>query len=139
MDIVINYDSEKRVYKIYEGTTETLLISQDLGEGMFNLNQFLVQEGYIPSGSDILKEQNLTYHFDSTTLNALIQNNLSLLARIRQGPSEFKISSEKFGSSAGAANGYKKKSDFSRGSKNFGKSTFSGKSNFSDSNKKWMK
>lgn len=142
MDIVINFDSERQIYKIYEGSTETLLVSQDLAEGMFNMNTFLKMEGHIPEGSDIFRVGDVSYHLDSTTMNAILKSNINLVNRLRSGPSEFKISSEKFGgssSSAGPGNGYKRKGDFSHQSKNFGKGSFSGKSKFNDSNKKWTK
>ena len=41
MDIVINYDSQTKEYKIYEPTTNSMIISMNLTEGLVNLNLFL--------------------------------------------------------------------------------------------------
>ena len=41
MDIVINYDPGTKEYKIYEPTTDSMIVSMNLTEGLVNLNLFL--------------------------------------------------------------------------------------------------
>lgn len=142
MDIVINYDSQTKEYKIYEPTTNSMIISMNLTEGLVNLNLFLKSSGLILEESDILLSKDIEYHLDSETFIAMIQSNVDLLKRLQSGPSEFKKSAGKFGLPA-ASHTYvpkskktssfsdigKKNSGFSRGSKNFSSGSFSGSKN----------
>ena len=41
IEVVINYDKSRKEYKIYESSTETLMISGNLTEGLITLNDFL--------------------------------------------------------------------------------------------------
>jgi hypothetical protein len=138
MDIVIEYDPGQSQYKIYEPTTDTLLVSQNITEGLVSLDTFLRGQGHIGQDQSIIGAQDIEYHLDSATMKAMIESNVNLLKRLRTGPSEFKNSSNKFGmSSAGMISqpmsGSKqqtssapKSSDFGRGNKSFAKSQFSG-------------
>lgn len=142
MDIVINYDSQTKEYKIYEPTTNSMIISMNLTEGLVNLNLFLKSSGLILEESDILLSKDIEYHLDSETFIAMIQSNVDLLKRLQSGPSEFKKSAGKFGLPS-ASHTYvpkskktssfsdmgKKNSGFSRGSKNFSSGSFSGSKN----------
>ena len=47
IDVVINYDLEKNEYKIYEPTTDTILITTSLGETFIKLDEFLKQNKLI--------------------------------------------------------------------------------------------
>lgn len=142
MDIVINYSEPENLYKIYEPTSSTLLMSADLTEGLLNLNKFLKSIGKIQDGSDLLKIPDIEYHIDSHTMNSIIKSNVNLIQRLRQGPSEFKIANDKFGKTSGAGSNYKKKSDF-RGttSKSLQKKQlgYSDKSSFGNAKKRWMR
>lgn len=139
MDIVINHDPSTKEYKLYEPSTDSLIISMNLTEGLVNLNEFLKSSGLITE--DILKSTNIAYHLDGETFIAMIQSNVDLLKRIQSGPSEFKKSAGKFGLPQASSNytpkskryngssgfGDKKSGgDFSRGSKNFSSGSFSG-------------
>lgn len=115
-DIVVNYDNTKGVYQIYESTTQTLLISQSLGEGFSGLNQFLLSSGLITKS--ILEDQDVKYHFDSHTFQEIIKSNMSLMRRVSEIPSEFKNSASKFNSES--------KQNFTRGSRNFQKGKMNG-------------
>lgn len=119
IDIAVNYDTSKKVFQIYESSTKTLLISQTIGEGFSNLNSFLLSEKLI--NKSILEDQDVIYHFDSYTFQAIIRSNMSLLKRVQDIPSEFKNSASKFGTSPSSD-----KQNFSRGSKNFQKGRMSG-------------
>ena len=58
------------------------------------------------------------YHFDSYTFNAMIKNNLALVKRLTDIPSEFKNSASKFGMPSVPRDiNTKNKQEFSRGSK----------------------
>lgn len=113
-DIVVNFDSDKGVFQIYESTSKTLLISQSLGEGFSNLNGFLLTSGLIEKS--ILEDKDVKYHFDAYTFQEIIKSNMSLLKRVSDIPSEFKNSASKFGASTGVP---KDKQNFSRGSRDF--------------------
>lgn len=133
MDIVINYDPIKKEYKIYEPSTDTILVSTNLTEGIVNLDIFLKSQGLIQEDSDILRSEDIDYHMDSYTMRAMVESNVNLLKRLRSSQSEFKNSSNKFGLSTGGTlsntvknNPPQKTSDFSKGSKNFSKGSFSG-------------
>lgn len=119
-DIVVNYDKVKGVFQIYESTTQTLFLSQSLGEGFSGLNKFLLSSGLITKS--ILEDQDVLYHFDSHTFQEIIKSNMSLLRRVSDIPSEFKNSVSRFGGSSGGGD----KQNFSRGSKNFQKGKMSG-------------
>lgn len=151
MDIVINFDTTKKEYKLYEPSTSTVIVSNNLTEGIVNLNLFLKSSGLISEDSDILISKNISYHLDGETFIAMIQSNVDLLKRLQSGPSEFKKSAGKFGLPSASA-GYVPKSkrydgsgfgdkrktsgEFSRGSKNFSSGSFSGsKSGFGKSKK----
>ncbi len=142
MDIVINYDPGTKEYKIYEPTTDSMIVSMNLTEGLVNLNLFLKSSGLISEDSDILLSKNISYHLDSETFVAMIQSNVDLLKRLQSGPSEFKKSAGKFGlptashtyvpkakKTSGFSDMGKRSSDFSRGSKNFSSGSFSGSKN----------
>ena len=148
MDIVINYDPGIKEYKIYEPTTDSMIVSMNLTEGLVNLNLFLKSSGLIAEDSDILLSKDIGYHLDSETFIAMIQSNVDLLKRLQSGPSEFKKSAGKFGLPTnsnyipkskrldGFSGQNKKSSEFSRGSKNFSSGSFSGsKSGFGKSKK----
>lgn len=102
IDIVINYDSSRKEFKLYEPTTDTLIITANLSETFIKLTEFLVQSGLIPQGTDILNTDVVTYHLDSGTLITMVQSNVNLMKRLtQQAPSIFTSSSLKFGGGGG--------------------------------------
>lgn len=121
--IVINYNKIKKEYQIYESSTETVLISSSLTEGLVNLNLFLKDSGL--TKKDILEEDDIEYFLDSATIKSMIESNVNLLKKLHSAPSEFKISSGKFGGPNPQMGGQKKLSDFSKSSEAFKKSSFS--------------
>lgn len=149
MDIVINYDPNTKEYKVYEPSTDSMIISLNLTEGLVNLNLFLKTSGLISEDSDILLSKEITYHLDSETFVAMIQSNVELLKRLQNAPSEFKKSAGKFGlpsasqkyipkskrSDGFSGNGKNSSGEFSRGSKNFSSGSFGGSSGFGKAKK----
>lgn len=95
IEIVINYDKDRKEFKLYEPTTDTLFITSSLGESFIKLNDFLKDQGLITT--DILNTLDITYHIDSLTFLALIESNVGLLKQLNNAPSGFMISSQKFG------------------------------------------
>ena len=95
IEVVINYDSDRKEFKLYEPTTDTLLITASLGELFIQLNDFLKSQGMIVE--DILNTIDITYHIDSPTFLALIENNITLLKRLNTAPTAFMSSAQKFG------------------------------------------
>lgn len=89
VEIVINYVSEKQQFKVYEPTTDTLIVSSSLTEALVNLSNFLVQSGLIQG--DILSYPDISYHLDSYTVKAMVESNVNLLKRLQTAPSGFMI------------------------------------------------
>ena len=102
IEVVINYDTEKGVYKVFEPSTNTILVTASLGESFIKLSDFLKDKGMI--ASDILNSDNIEYHLDSHTFLAIVESNAGLLKRLNNAPSGFMTSSQKFGLS-GSNNG----------------------------------
>jgi len=133
IDVVIGYDKEDQVYKVYEPSTDTLLVTTSLGESFIKLSEFLKSRGMIVG--DLLGDDNVRYHIDSATLLAMVESNANLLKRLNQAPSGFMISGQRFGQSttsptqSSSKNGKKQKFGGSGG-------TFS-KSKFNESYKKF--
>lgn len=151
VEIVIEYDQGTQEYKIYEPTTDTLLVSSNLTEAFVNLSMFLTSAGLIQG--DILNYPDISYHFDSYTVKSMIESNVNLLKRLQTAPSGFMISSQKFGGSS-TSNSYlsrkqqQEKNGFDKTGfnksyqpekrfSNKSSSSFSGKSGFKTSNKKF--
>lgn len=146
IDVVVNYDASQGNFQIYESSTQTLLISDTLGDGFRNLNKFLEDSGL--TTKNILEDDGILYHFDSHTFQEIIKSNMKLLKRVQETPSEFKNSANKFGKSSlnSSPSSGNQTPNFARGSKNFQKGKFSkmkesgfgssfkrfGKNNFSD-------
>lgn len=139
MDIVINYDQDSNQFKVYEPTTDTVIITTNLTLALINLSNFLINQGL----SDILNCPDVNYHLDSYTMKVMIESNVSLLKKINSSniKSGFMISSQKFGTSTSSQplSSYKKDNnsikDSNRKYKSSGK--FSGKSGFKSANKKF--
>lgn len=142
IEIVINYDKNRKLFIVYEPTTETLFLTASLGESFLKLSQFLKEKGMIES--DILQTDNISYHIDSASFIAMVESNANLLKRLSQAPSGFTISSQRFGVSPSSGNN-SSGTNIQKGSSTggFGTSTkkkstgtFS-KSGFKNSNKKF--
>ena len=137
IEVVVKYDKSRGLYVIYEPTTETLFLTASLGESFLKLSQFLQDQGMIDK--DILQVDNISYHIDSATFIAMVESHTHLLQRLRQAPSGFTISSQRFGvspalSSGGGLQKKNSSSDVRMGRKSTG--TFS-KSGFKNANKKF--
>lgn len=144
IDIVINYDKQNKEYRLYEPTTDTMIITANLSETFIKLSEFLVQTGMIAKG-DILNTDQITYHLDSGTLISMVESNVNLMKRLtQQAPSIFTASAMKFGNSTTSSpvmpsQQYNKRKDNSKGGDtSFQKSngTFS-KSSFKSSGKRF--
>ena len=95
INIVIGYDKSKEEFRVYEPTTDTLLITGSLGESFLKLSEFLRNSGMI--ATDILGSLDIQYHLDSSVFLALVESNVNLIKRLSQAPTGFMISSQKFG------------------------------------------
>lgn len=139
MEIVINYDSGTRIFKIYEPSTDTLLGSANLTEALVNLSEFLKTSGHL-GDSGILGASDINYHIDSATMIKMIESNVELLKRISTGPSAFTISGSRFGMSGTSSNplaSVQKPGKFGTSRGNKRSASFSGKSGFKSGNKKF--
>lgn len=141
-EIVVKYNKEQGNFQVYEASTQTLIIGDTLGQCFRDLNLYLVQQGIIQS--DILNEPDIMYHIDSHTFHEFLKNNLALVKRIQDIPSEFKNSASKFGknpstlssSSSSSTSSFSKKKE---GKNNFQRGKFSsfGSSSFGKSSKRF--
>lgn len=129
VEIVINYDKEKEVYKVFEPTSNTLLVSTNISQALIGLSDFLIKSGL--EKNNILESPDISYHIDSATMRAMVESNFALLKRLSQAPTGFMMSQQRFGSTP-------QKSSSDGKSKNFGRSssTFSHGS-FNSSNRKF--
>lgn len=140
IEIVINYDKDNETFKVYEPTSDTLLITTNLSESFIKLSEFLRNSGMI--STDILSSSDISYHLDSGTFIAMVESNVALLKRLASAPSVFTTSAQKFGTSF--SSGQNNSSGFGKNNINGGKKksttysngTFS-KSTFKSSSKKF--
>ena len=100
IEIVINYDDSRKEYKIYEPSTDTLMVSSNLTEALTILNKFLLDSGL--SKTDILECPDISYHIDSSTMRSIVEGNIKLIKRLRTAPSGFAMSSQRFGGGGGS-------------------------------------
>lgn len=140
VEVVINYDTNKDEFKVYEPTTDTILVSKNLTEALVNLSNFLVSSNLIKE--DILNCPDISYHFDSETMKRMIESNVNLMKRLKTAPSGFAISSQRFGttltnqSQSNSSKGYNNKESEKRKYK-FSNNNFTGKNGFSSAMKKF--
>lgn len=135
IDVVVNFDPNRGEFKLYEPTTDTLLITTSLGETFAKLDEFLKERGLI--ASSILATADINYHIDSATFIAMVKSNADLLKRLNNAPSGFMISSNRFGitpSQGSLSDSYKDKNNRGKGRRK--SATFS-KTSFNNSNKKF--
>lgn len=135
IDVVVNFDPIRGEFKLYEPTTDTLLITTSLGETFAKLDEFLKERGLI--ASSILATADVNYHIDSATFIAMVKSNADLLKRLNNAPSGFMISSNRLGITPGQSSlsdSYKDKNARGKGRRK--SATFS-KSSFNNSNKKF--
>lgn len=136
IDVVVNFDPTRGEFKLYEPTTDTLLITTSLGETFAKLDEFLHERGLI--ASNILTTADVNYHIDSATFIAMVKSNADLLKRLNNAPSGFMISSNRFGITPGQSSlsdSYKDKGKGKGGGRR--KSATFSKSSFNNSNKKF--
>jgi hypothetical protein len=110
IEVVINYSEEKKVYQVYEPSTKTLLVSDNISQALVGLSKFLQDQGL--EKVDILGTSDITYHLDSATMKAIIESNMALIKRLSKAPTGFMMSDKKFGGSGG---GLQKKSNSDKG------------------------
>lgn len=126
IDVVISFNKEKNLYVAYEKTTDTLLMTTSLGDTFNKLEEHLKNFGII--AGNLLSEQDIMYHIDSTTFVSLVKSNADLLKRLNNAPSGFLISSQRLGINSS-------NNDKSKSKKRKREGTFS-KSNLTNSIKK---
>ena len=144
VEVVINYDSGKDEFKVYEPTTDTILVSKTLSEALVNLSSFLV--GSKLTQADILNCSDISYHFDSETMKRMVESNVNLMKRLKTAPSGFTLSSQRFGTTIMSQttqrnknqnNNYGNNSNSEKRKYKFSNNGFSGKNGFSSSSKKF--
>ena len=134
IDVVIGFDEEKDVYKVYEPTTDTLFVTASLGDSFLKLSEFLKSHGMIIG--DILSARDIRYHMDSACFLAMVESNVNLLKRLNQAPSGFMLSEKRMG---GGQQSISQKREYNKGKKQqrFRSSRNFSKSSFNESYKKF--
>lgn len=127
IQIVINYSPAEQSYKIYEPTTQNLILSTVLSEGLVLLSKFLQEQGMI-EGDILTTTEEISYHLDSASLGAMIKSNVDLLKRLKSAPSGFQTASQRFG---GSLSGSAKKDPGEGNYKADGKKKYRGSGGFS--------
>jgi hypothetical protein len=94
MEVVINYREDKKQYVLYEASTDTIIITESLGEMFMKLNELLYNTG---TQMDMFSLDTINYHLDSATFKAIIGTNINLLKRLNTAPSGFQTSTQRFG------------------------------------------
>lgn len=137
IEIVICYDQDKQVYKIYEPSTDSLMVSANLTEALVVLNKFLHEQGL--SNEDLLECDNISYHIDSKTMKSIIKGNLTLIKRLQTAPSGFMMSAQKFGATSTSGGSQNSATDFKGKGKSGkgGSGSFNGATGFKQSFKKF--
>lgn len=100
IEVAINYDPVQKIFKIYEPSTDSLMVSSNLTEALITLNQFLLDSGL--TNTDLLNSPDISYHLDSYTIKGIIEGNLKLVKRLNQAPSGFQLSGKKFNEDSSA-------------------------------------
>ena len=95
IDVVINFKEDKGQYVLYEQSTDTIIITENLGEMFLKLNELLFNTGI--SQMDMFNSPDINYHLDSATFKAIIGTNINLLKRLSTAPSGFQTSTQRFG------------------------------------------
>lgn len=137
IEVVICFDPIKEVYKIYEPSTDSLMVSANLTEALILLNKLLHEKGL--SQQDLLNCDDISYHIDSRTMKSIIEGNLTLIKRLQTAPSGFMISAQRFGSS-GTSQGSNNNGGSQQKGNNSGRrssGSFSGATGFKQSFKKF--
>lgn len=132
VEVVINFDSNNKVYKAYEPSTDTLFVTTSLGDTFNKLEAHLLQSGLI--ASSILSDQNVTYHLDSSTFIAMVKSNADLLKRLNNAPTSFMMSSQKLGINNNKEKSWDKEKEVNKRRR---KSGLFSKSNFTKAYKKF--
>lgn len=96
VEIAITFDPDKEVFKVYEPSSDTLLVTNTLTESLMKLNEFLKSENMITG--DLLNTADVSYHMDSYSMSTMIRSNANLLKRLSTANSGFTVSTQKFGS-----------------------------------------
>ena len=150
IEVVINYDPTRDEFKVYEPTTDTILVSKTLSEALVNLSSFLV--GSQLTQADILNCSDISYHFDSETMKRMVESNVNLMKRLNSAPSGFTLSSQRFGTSTlsqstqrnrnnngggGSNNNYSNSKSAEKRRYKLSGNNFSGKNGFSSAMKKF--
>ena len=129
MEVVINYREDEKQYVLYEASTDTIIITESLGEMFLKLNELLYNTG---TQMDMFSSDAINYHLDSATFKAIIGTNINLLKRLNTAPSGFQTSTQRFG--GGIQQVQQNKGE---GFKASGKTGTFSKSSFKNANKKF--
>lgn len=100
IEVVINYDRGSKMYKVYESSTKTVLISENISQALINLSEFLKSNGL--ETNNILDSSDIMYHLDSATMRAIVESNFNLIKRLNQAPTGFMMSDRRFNSGGGS-------------------------------------
>lgn len=98
IQIIINYDKDLGVYKLYNSDLDILLTSDEMFKVLVMFNTHLME--LYGENFNILKSDEIDYILDSASMKQMITSNVQLLKRLSRAPSAFQESAERFGNSS---------------------------------------
>lgn len=98
IQIVINYDQDLGMYKLYNSDLDIMLTSDEMFKVLVMFNMHLME--LYGENFNILKSDEIEYILDSASMKQMIVSNVQLLKRLNRAPSAFQESSERFGNSS---------------------------------------
>lgn len=96
--VVINYDSDLEVFKLYYKDLDVVFTSEEMFKVLVLFNSFISE--HYGENFNILNSTEINYILDSYSMKQMILSNVKLIKRLSKMPSAFQQSNERFGSSS---------------------------------------
>lgn len=101
--VVINYDSNLEVFKLYYKDLDVVFTSEEMFKVLVLFNSFISE--HYGENFNILNSTEINYILDSYSMKQMILSNVKLIKRLSKMPSAFQQSNERFGSSSIVSSG----------------------------------
>jgi hypothetical protein len=93
--VIIKYNKDTDEYLLYSEDLDTVFTSNELFKTLVMFNSYMTS---INENFNILKSDDIEYLLDSNSMKKIITSNVELIKKLNKLPTEFQMSSEKFGS-----------------------------------------
>lgn len=98
IDVVINYDLDLEIFKLYYKDLDVVFTSEEMFKVLVLFNSFISE--HYGENFNILNSTEINYILDSYSMKQMILSNVKLIKRLSKMPSAFQQSNERFGSSS---------------------------------------